>query len=155
MADQTTMNGQQQTASPAQEVRRNLAGVGEDLMSLFELQGKLLACDVKEASQRVVLAIALIVGAAVLALGCVPVILMGLGWGLAELSGLSLPLALLIVGGVALLLAAGAVWWGATLSRRIVTVFKRSYCEFKHNLDWIKKVFMQQSQRNVDRFRCN
>jgi uncharacterized membrane protein YqjE len=155
MAGQTTMNGQHATQSPAAKVKQNIAGLAGDLVSLLELQCQLTACDAREVATKSRLPLFLIGGSIVLALGCVPVFLMGLSWAIVSWTGISLPLALVLVGGAALVVAASAAVWGLNLSKQALAVFKRSYCELLHNLDWIKKVFLQQAERDANRFRCN
>lgn len=80
MLDQKNMNGQRGQTSPAGGVKKNLAGLTHDLISLAELQAQLVAVDLRDSYSRSVVPAVLVVTALLLALGAMPVILLGIGW---------------------------------------------------------------------------
>jgi uncharacterized membrane protein YqjE len=123
-------------------VTGSLAEFGNDFATLLELQAKLAAADLRECKNRLVLP-ALAIGAAfALALGCVPVLLLGV----ADL----LSRALRILPGSAMLLTALG---GTVLAAVVVRVFanrfasafeplRRSREELVRNLTWVRTVLL-------------
>lgn len=139
MPDQTTMNGRHRVAaSPAAGVGRNVAGLIHDLISLAELQSQLVAVDVREGTSKSLLPIGLIVGSVLLALGTMPVVLLGIGWALVNQAGFSEGMAFLVVSVCALIAAAGAAWWGVRKLQSALAVLSRSRHELSENIRWIK-----------------
>ena len=120
----------------------NIADFGNDIATLAELQAKLTLLDAKEAATRATTpAIALGAGL-VLALGSLPVILLGLADLIASKTSLSAGAAQLIVGLVTLLLAAGIAFLGLRGSLGSLTSFRRSTEELTRNLSWIRTVLV-------------
>src|SRR5215207_5546796 len=73
--------------SPAEGVKRGVAGVLHDVTTLAELQLKLLAVDAKESAGRGVMPVALIGAAAVFALSALPLLLIALAQLLRDQAG--------------------------------------------------------------------
>src|SRR4051794_12443567 len=99
MADQASMKASQQNGN-SDSVVGNLAGLGNDVATLVELQGQLFKADLNELSARARLSVVVMAVAAVVALGSVPVLVGG--------AGLLLATALNISNGMGLLLSAVA-----------------------------------------------
>ncbi|MEO8495753.1 MAG: phage holin family protein [Planctomycetota bacterium] len=118
---------------------RNVGGFAHDLLALSELQAELLKADTKECVERLIMPIVLLAGAAVLAIGCVPVALAALAFGLVT-AGLSNWLAFLLAAaaGVGLATLVGFVGWRKLCKSPVV--FERSKDEFSSNFRWVKRV---------------
>ncbi|QDU37173.1 hypothetical protein Mal4_14820 [Maioricimonas rarisocia] len=144
MLDQTTMNGVRADTSPAGGVKKNLAGLTHDLISLAELQAQLVAVDMRESYSRSVVPAILIVGALLLALGAMPVILLGIGWALVNLAGFGEGAAFLLVSVVAIGIAGLAGWWGVQKLKTAFQVLTRSRQEFAENVWWVKQALLRQ-----------
>lgn len=131
-------------ASPADGVKRGLAGVLHDVTTLAELQLKLLAVDAKESAGRGVVPVALLGAAAVFALSALPLLLVAFaqllrdqaGWPAAAAT-LTAVLAGLVIAGVL-----GAV--GAMRLRRMLEPLERSRDEFNRNVEWLKNTLKRQ-----------
>jgi hypothetical protein len=135
MASQTThieSNGRS-----SRGVFGNAAEFVHDLMTLTELQVKLLVLDMKEGSRHAMLPLALILFGGCLALGCFPVLLAALGFGLVA-AGLSYWLSFLIAGIVGLAISGGAAYGGFRLLKKQAAVLRRSQAEFDRNVRWVK-----------------
>ncbi|CAN5868217.1 hypothetical protein BH23PLA1_BH23PLA1_38180 [soil metagenome] len=149
MADQATVNGPRRVEihAPAVSVVENIAEFGNDFATLAELQAKLAAIDLKEATGRALFPTILVAIALVVMLGCVPILLFGVAALIAPQLGIAddwmaLGAALLIVGFAALLLF-GII--GAVAAMRIgpsFSIMRRSQEELVRNLSWIKTVLV-------------
>jgi len=145
MADQATVNqsnGAQVTPPSPASVVGNIAGFGNDVVTLAELQAKLTVIDTKECISRATTPIIALAAGAVVALGCVPVVLLGVADLISSASGITPGAARLIVSLVALG-AAGAI---AYLSFKAVTgsltSFRRSNEELTRNVSWLRSVLV-------------
>lgn len=147
MSDQETMNGTTAKRSPVPNVGRNLAGMTHDLISLTELQCQLVAVDLEEATSKSLLPVILIAVAILLALGTMPVALLGIGWAFVTLGGYSEGTVFLMVSLVALVVAGGIGWLGVIQLRSAVAVMKRSQRELKENVRWVKQALLTQDTR--------
>ena len=147
MSNQTTMNGRSVDPSPVKGVGRNMAGLTHDLLALGELQCQLIAVDLREAKSRSILPAILIVAALLLALGTMPVALLGVGWALVNLGGFSEGAAFLLVSLVSLGLVVGTTWWALSRLRAAFAVLSRSKQELKANLRWIMQALRKQGAR--------
>lgn len=127
------------TAAP-RAVVENLGEFTHDVLTLSELQVKLFAADFKDLKSGAVTPLALMGLAAVVALGAMPVGLMGVAWMLIDHQVLSAGWAFLLSAAGGLLLAAilgvtGWIWF-----RRQLAVLERSQTELARNVTWIKSV---------------
>jgi hypothetical protein len=138
----STSNGQTIEESAA-GMKENVANLAYDFVSLGELQSRLFFLDLQETGAQATRPATVLVGAACVFLGTIPVLLLGIGGLIASNTLLSLPVALLLVAGVALLLSAVAAWFSAAALGRALKTLERSRAEFRENLDWIKRVIQQ------------
>ena len=149
MAGQATVNGRgDQKAGTA--LRTNLGDFAHDVLTLAELQGRLLVVDLNDARARAVRPLALGLIGLVLLLATFPVALLGLAW-LLSLTGLPLWACLLIAAGAGLMCSGLLGWLAWRTLRTTFAVFDRSREEFTQNLSWIKSVLRSGSRRPVER----
>ncbi|MFG0295581.1 MAG: phage holin family protein [Maioricimonas sp. JB045] len=148
MLDQKNMNGQRGQTSPAGGVKKNLAGLTHDLISLAELQAQLVAVDLRDSYSRSVVPAVLVVTALLLALGAMPVILLGIGWALVNLAGFGEGAAFLLVSLTAVGLAAATGWWGVQKLKASLGVLTRSRRELSENVWWIKQALLRQQTQS-------
>jgi hypothetical protein len=142
-------NGMPGQASPGSLVS-NLAEFGNDVATLAELQAKLATYDAKECVSRATVPLIVAGAASVLAVGSVPVLLIGLADWIASSIRISAGAAQLIVGLVTLVLAGVAVTIALKASLRSLESFRRSSEELNRNLSWIRTVLVH-SGRTVSR----
>jgi len=120
----------------------NIAEFGNDVATLAELQAKLAVYDAKDCVSRATIPLIVTVGASVLAIGSIPVILIGLADWIASSTRLSAGAAQLIVGLIALVLGGVAAIIALRASLRSLESFRRSNEEFTRNLSWIRTVLV-------------
>jgi len=138
MADQATMNNGRKPAEYAGRAAvKHLGNLGHDITSLAELQLKLAAADARETGRRAALPLGLLLAAAAVALGCVPVLLFALAAALQQ-AGLSSPVALALSALVGLAVAGTLGWLGWSLIGSSFVSFERSKEELTRNLQWVK-----------------
>jgi hypothetical protein len=142
-------NGAPGQATPVSLVG-NIAEFGNDVATLAELQAKLAVYDAKECASRAPIPLIVVAAASILALGSVPVILIGLADWIASSTRLSAGGAQLIVGLVSLVLAGVAVIVALRSLIRSLESFRRSNEELTRNLSWIRTVLVH-SGRTVSR----
>ena len=134
------------TQSPPKAVAKNMGEVLHDLVSLLELQIELFKIDVRDAFKRLAIPVALLLLAAVVAIGTIPVALLCVAAAIAAGGGLPYWLAALI----ATLLGFGAAAALALTGRRMwltfLRPFDRSRDEFQRNLKWIKRVLARREE---------
>lgn len=119
--------------------RPGLGALVHDLISLVELQGRLLLRDIGDLKSGAVLPVAMLLGGTVLAFAAAPVLLLTLGWCLAEFAALPLWAAMatsLFVGGV--LPSALLIYMGWKSLQKKTAVLHRSTAELKENTRWLK-----------------
>ncbi len=144
MPDQTKMNGHPAKESPAAGVGQNLTGLAHDLIALIELQCQLVAVDLRAAKRQSLIPIVMIAGAALLALGTMPVILLGIGWALVNQLGFSFGAAFASVCLSALVVAWGTGHWGWTKLKSTCHVLRRSQQELTENVQSVKRALLTQ-----------
>jgi len=144
MVSQTSVNGQR-IDETAVAVGENVANLASDLISLTELQVKLAVLDLKETSAQAVAPAAVLGAGICICLGTIPVLLLGISWALAHLTGVSPEAAMLIVSIVALLTAGISMALAYSRMVKSFRVLDRSREEFEANLNWIKKALQQSS----------
>lgn len=127
------------TQSVPRGVAKNLGEVAQDFLSLVELQFELGRSDARNAVGRLAMPIILLVVAAAIALGTIPVALLFAADVLVA-AGLPRWLALLVATalGLGAVAIAGAVAWRGL--RKPLRLFSRSRDELQHNIRWIKQV---------------
>jgi hypothetical protein len=134
-------SGSNNVASPLTVVS-NIADFGNDIATLAELQAKLTLLDAKDAVAKATTPLIVLVAGATLALGSLPVILIGLAGVVASALNLSNPVALLIVGLAALGVAVVAALIGLKGSTGSLTSFRRSSEELTRNISWVRTVLV-------------
>jgi len=144
MAASASVNGHAVEESAA-GVGENVVNLAYDLVSLSELQAKLLLLDLQEGSAQAAAPTALLTGGVCLALGSLPVLLLGLGGVLATWTSLSTLVAWLIVSTVALLVGAVSIRLAVVQLRQASLILMRSRSELNETISWIKKVIQQTS----------
>jgi hypothetical protein len=133
-------------------VRSNVAGFGENLLNLTELQARMAAVELRQNIEAVKTGGIVLVTGTVIALAALPVVLVGIAELLVYELGWQRGLAFLAVGlttlGIAALCAAAAGVW---LKRQRLG-FPLSTEEFSRNLHWVHTVLRlsgrQPSRRN-------
>lgn len=153
MVDQTQVDGAPRAAeAPPRAVARNTAELFSDVLTLAELQGKLLLVDLESSIWRIVPpAISLLAGV-VLAGSCVPIALATAALALVEYVRFTPAqgFALSLLGGslVSLALLGAAVWQ----LRAGMRFFERSQIEWKHNLRWLKSMLKRMDEPRPHRY---
>jgi len=135
MDNQTTLNG---AASVSQGLRENLSGLAHDALTLAELQMQLLSVDLRDGRRDAGSGFMQLLIGSVLALGCIPILMLAAAHALIEFLHWPAPAAYAAIGitsavGSAVLLRLG---WGGIV-RALATV-QRSRAEFGETLRWLK-----------------
>jgi Putative Actinobacterial Holin-X, holin superfamily III len=161
MADQTTMtraNGHglnsgnlasdrspdaSTAESGANAVVTNVAGFGEDLLNLAELQSRLAAAEGRQNVDIVKTGGALIAAGLIVAVASLPVGLVGIAELLVSEMGLKRGYALLAVAAVAILIAGSCLGLAASWFRRNRLGFPLSGEELARNVNWVRTVLRQ------------
>jgi len=152
MAVQASVRGGEgvQTNGPPEGVIEGIAELGNDILTLAELQAKLAAIDFKESLEHAVFPLVLTLGGLMLALASLPVVLIGVAQLIAWAFSIHLGWALLLVGLVALAGGSAVAWIAGLRFSRSFASFQRSREELVRNLSWIRTVLVH-SGRPVPR----
>jgi hypothetical protein len=148
MVDQTKVNGWPRRAeAPPRAIARSTGELIEDLLTLAELQLRLLVLDVRQGLLRLAIATGAVVAGAVLLLGCVPIAIAATALCLVETTPLTLAQAfgVSLLGGV--LLAGGLAATGIVYVRRRLDILKRSRAEWRENAQWFRSALRRLSRR--------
>ena len=131
-------------ASPGQPegIIGNLAEFGEDVFTLAELQGKLAARDLNDCIGRAILPLIFGSVAAVVALGTVPVALLGAADVVAQNWEIGVGKARLVTAAVAVAVAGLALAVSLRRFGSSLQVFRRSGEELTRNLAWARTVLV-------------
>ena len=132
---QTHLNGDAETRSG---LRSSLAGLAHDALTLAELQVRLLTVDLRDARRTTGSALAGLLAGGVLALGAVPLLLLGAAHALIQFLAWPTAAAYAAVGAVAAAFAASLIWFGWKAVVHALTTVKRSRSEFTETLRWLK-----------------
>jgi len=149
MADQASLKtgsaasgaGTNGHSTPEERVAGGLAGLGNDVATLAELQARLALNDLKECVNQVRVPVALIALGLIVINGAVPVVLLGIAALLATALKLT-GWALLLTGATVLASATGVVGAAAMKLGPSATCFRRSQEELTRNVSWIKTVLL-------------
>jgi hypothetical protein len=141
MSGQTTMNGAQAPVeeTAARAVARNTGEFLHDLVTLIELQMRLLFIDGQEGMRGLLWPTVTLVTGLAVGVATLPVALIALALTLTEVTALSPAQSTAIAAGIGLLIAAlfvGFGWWSLKSPRG--NAFERSGREWRQNLRWIK-----------------
>lgn len=138
MVHQAEVNSNGHAKSAGPNVASSFSGLAHDAIELAELQAQLLRLDTQAAARNGGRSIGLLVLAACLLLGCVPVALAALGEVFIAQWGWSRAGAYAAAAGVGALLSAGA---GVAAWRRVQSALaslQRSRDELGRNIAWLK-----------------
>ncbi len=125
-------------------VAKDVGELTHDIMSLAELQFALFRSDCRNGLKELLIPLGLLLFAALVAAGTVPVALMGMAELLVQVVGLSRMAAFSIaaLGGFSLAVAMGLVGW---FSLRGIVVFQRSREELTRSVTWIKQALKRRN----------
>jgi hypothetical protein len=139
MVDQATLkstNGRGD--SPPRAVAKSAAELLHDVLTLAELQGKLLKVDCQNGLRKLIVPTVCLAFGAVLALCCVPLALTAIALGLAETTALTHSQSFAVVLVSAAVVAAVLVFAAVSYLRHGWQMFDRSQTELARNLQWSK-----------------
>lgn len=137
--------------APATAMVENAASFGHDVLTLAELQAKLAAVDLKEAAGHAAIPFAVIAVGATLALGSIPVALMGLAEMLDGATHLGPGASRLITAAGALVIGVIALAIAASRLGAAFRSLERTREELSRNLAWIKTVIVYSGRSSVRR----
>ena len=141
MASQASLNDREQNGDvgSATAVVGNAADVVSDVAELAELQGKLLAVDIKAASRRTLISLGLLAVGLCVLLGIVPVLLFAVAELFEARADLSPAVALLASAGCGAAFCIASFVVAALLLWSGIAELETSLHELKRNLRWIKR----------------
>jgi hypothetical protein len=127
-----------QVESAPNSVVKGMGGLTHDIVALAELQFELFKIDCREGLKRALGPLVVLVVAATVALGSVPILLMFVAELLVQAGGVSRAVAFAVatVVGFAVAAALGVGGWSAL--RKIAHIFERSSKEWTGNMAWLK-----------------
>ena len=137
--------------SAANAVVSNVAGFGEDLLNLAELQAQLAVLEARQNVDVLRSGGALIATGLIVALAGLPIGLVGVAELLVSEMGLKRGYALLSVSAVAILIAGSCVGGGVSWLRRKRLGFPLSSEELARNITWIRTVLRQSGRLSFRR----
>lgn len=140
MVAQTQVKPTNGSTSAPLAVARNTGELLSDALTLAELQARLLVIDVETDLKRLITPAILLAAGAVMALSCLPIVLVTIALGLIAGAGLQPWLAFLASVGIGLVLAAILVAAGVWFLRNKLTFLARSRTEWQQNVRWFKSV---------------
>jgi len=135
MADQTTVD----PPRAGKNLGRNVSSFAHDLVTLFELQFRLLAVDLRDASQSAGLASGLVVVGILAALGTIPLVFVTLALALVEFAHWSQTAAFALVSVIGLATGAVLAFVGWKKLLAAGTTLGQSKAEVLQTLQWIKE----------------
>jgi len=130
----------------------SIAGLGNDVATLGELQWKLFKADLKDLTARARLSIAILAVGVVVVVGSVPVLVAGAGLLLATALNISTGMGLLLSALAAVIISGGALAFAVLGLGRSLDALQHSREEFQRNVAWIRTVLVQ-SGRTLPRRR--
>jgi hypothetical protein len=139
------------TESGANAVVSNVAGFGEDLLNLAELQIRLTAVEMRQNLNVFKAGGALMATGLIVAVAGLPVGLVGIAELLVSEMGLKRGYALLTVAALAILIAASCIGLAASWFRRQPLGFPLSGEELARNVNWVRTVLRQSGRLSFRR----
>lgn len=121
-------------------VGRSFRDLTQDALRLTELQVTLAKREAGEGLRGLILPIAILISAAVVGLGAVPVVLLTGAMALVEFAKFDQTAAYAIAAGVGLILAIVLGLAGRAVLRQRLVLFERSTEEFRRNVQWLKQI---------------
>ncbi|MBA3314216.1 MAG: phage holin family protein [Planctomycetota bacterium] len=134
--------------SPSEGVRNGVSGLVHDVLTLAELQFKLLGVDAKAASGRAIMPTALIGAAAVFAASALPLLLLALAQLLRDQADWPPALATLTAVVVGLVVAGVLGFLGYRGLRHCLDPLARSRDELNRNITWLKSTLKRHEVRH-------
>jgi len=144
MVDQAQIDDAPAAAvSPPRAVARNTAELFSDVLTLAELQGRLLLVDLESGLWKIMPLVITLLAGIMLTVSCLPIAMVTIALALVEFGQMSpvAAFAATLLGGAVcslLLVAAGAWQFKAG-----VRILERSHQEWKQNVRWIKNVLQR------------
>jgi hypothetical protein len=124
-------------------MRRNLGQLGNDVMTLAELQVELLQVDMREWLRACTVPLLLLAAGLLLGLASFPVLLLSMAYGLGHVTDWPMWARLLAAGGAGLVLAGVLAVAAIQLLRRDVKILSRSSAELRRNVRWLRELLTQ------------
>jgi len=140
-SDTSAGSGQGNASGPG-DVVSNVASLGEDLLSLGELQARLAAIELKQNIQAVQFGSAVIAGGAVLGMAGLPIALAGIAELLVSYAGLGRGWALIAVAVATFAIAGTCVAMAVARLRSADVGFPMSREELTRNVNWVRTVLL-------------
>jgi len=139
MVDQAQVNGAAKVEGAPRAVARSTGELLQDLVTLAELQVRLLVIDVLDGARRWLWPVGLLLVALAMALACLPVAFITLALTLVETTKLTLAQAfgVALLSGVVLTALVGGMGWA--FFRQRSDLFERSRAEWRQNVKWTKQ----------------
>jgi hypothetical protein len=147
MVDQTKVNTSNGYETPPRAVARSTAEFLHDILTLAELQGRLLVLDGQSELRKLIFPLVILVTGAVVCLSCLPIALAALALLLVEAAEFTLAQAFGIALLVGLALGGVLVMGGVFYLRSGWTLFERSRTEWQRNVQWAKDVLRRAGRR--------
>jgi hypothetical protein len=139
------------TPSGTGTVVSNVAGFGEDLLNLAELQARLAALELRQNIDAVKTGVSLIATAILVAAAALPVGLIGIAELLVSEMGLKRGSALLTTSIIAILVAGVLIGLAVSILRRNQIGFPLSREELARNVNWVRTVLRQSGRLSFRR----
>jgi len=149
MSSQAQVNGSQ-TGATVDDVTTHISSLAYDLITLAELQAKLLYVDAREAGSRSAASAVSLAAMAVLGLSSIPVLLFGLAELLVQYAHWGRGVSCLVVAGVGVLIAGIAGFLCIQRLRTVLSVFSRSHQELYANLEFVKSLVEVQANPSIN-----
>jgi integral membrane sensor domain MASE1 len=131
-----------ENGAPEQGVVGGITGFGSDIATLAELQAQLALADLTESLRKASLPLVLLLVAVIGVIGALPVALLGVAALLAAALKISSAWAIVVTGGVVLIVALIVVAVAASQIGPSFSAFRRSREELARNLAWIRTVLL-------------
>ena len=142
-----SVEADQQEDQPFRTVARNTGEFAEDVLTLAELQAKLLMLESREWIQSQLLFVAVGTAGVAIGAGLIPIVFLTVAAILVESAGLSNAQALFASTCLGMLVVGGLLGSAYAMSRKITTPFKRSSREWDTNFRWIRNMLRRQARR--------
>ncbi len=125
--------------SPAAKLGRNVSGYAHDVLTLAELQLRLLAVDLRDSSKTAGLGIGVLAAGAMAAIGAIPLVFVTLALALVEFAHWSYTASFALSAAAGVLFGIMAAWFGFKTLFSAGKTFGRSKQEAVETLKWIKE----------------
>jgi hypothetical protein len=144
MAGEKIMNGAASTSrSQPNGLMEEIGSFGADLASLAVLQGRLAACEAREAAKEARIAVLLLAISGMVFTSGLVAIFLGAASLLAARFGIEPGTAMVLSGLAGLLITAAIVFFSARSLLAMTSLFQRSHEELERNLAWIRTTLSQ------------